>query len=345
MSGPSGGMSGDGADDVMPNEATAIAGRWRERARGVSVEGPNVQAGLTIAEEAAGDAVGRGAAACLEVLAGLGEGDLTVARVVEPHLDALTILAEAGVEARPGTWGVFAAEAPGLRLQATTADGGWTLSGDKPWCSLAGLLDRALVTAHVEGGRRLFAVDLRQPGVRVHDAPWVARGLSTVVSSPVAFDATPAEPVGATGWYLDRPGFAWGAVRVAACWYGGAVGLLDALRADLAARPAPGELRLYNLGAAEAAVWAAGLALRHAGTAIDGGAAAGRDGEVLAARVRAVVAAAVETVITHSGHARGPAPLAFDETHARRVADLELYVRQHHAERDLAALGRMTLPG
>ena len=32
--------------------------------------------------------------------------------------------------------------------------------------------------------------------------------------------------------------------------------------------------------------------------------------------------------------------LAFDAEHARRVADLELYLRQWHAERDQAALGR-----
>ncbi|HET7399524.1 MAG TPA: acyl-CoA dehydrogenase, partial [Intrasporangium sp.] len=32
--------------------------------------------------------------------------------------------------------------------------------------------------------------------------------------------------------------------------------------------------------------------------------------------------------------------LAFEEEHARRVADLRLYVRQEHAERDQAALGR-----
>ncbi|MCY7289624.1 MAG: acyl-CoA dehydrogenase, partial [Cryobacterium sp.] len=35
-----------------------------------------------------------------------------------------------------------------------------------------------------------------------------------------------------------------------------------------------------------------------------------------------------------------PAPLAFDARHAGRVADLQLYARQHHAERDDAALGR-----
>jgi hypothetical protein len=52
-----------------------------------------------------------------------------------------------------------------------------------------------------------------------------------------------------------------------------------------------------------------------------------------------VVADSVERIIRQVGHALGPAPLAFDEEHARRVADLELYVRQYHAEADLARLG------
>jgi heme oxygenase len=33
------------------------------------------------------------------------------------------------------------------------------------------------------------------------------------------------------------------------------------------------------------------------------------------------------------------AGLAFSATLAARLADLQIYVRQHHAERDLAALG------
>ena len=66
-------------------------------------------------------------------------------------------------------------------------------------------------------------------------------------------------------------------------------------------------------------------------------------GAVLAARVRAVVADAAETGLTVVGHALGPAPLTADEEHARRVADLTVYVRQHHAERDLAALGSLVL--
>jgi hypothetical protein len=76
---------------------------------------------------------------------------------------------------------------------------------------------------------------------------------------------------------------------------------------------------------------------------VDNGRAVGAKGAVLALRVRSVVADAVEAVLRQVGHALGPAPLAFDDAHARRVADLELYVRQHHGERDLAALGRAVL--
>jgi hypothetical protein len=32
-----------------------------------------------------------------------------------------------------------------------------------------------------------------------------------------------------------------------------------------------------------------------------------------------------------------------DEEHARRVADLQIYLRQHHAERDTARLGGLLL--
>ena len=41
----------------------------------------------------------------------------------------------------------------------------------------------------------------------------------------------------------------------------------------------------------------------------------------------------------------GPAPLAFDEGYGKRMADLALYIRQHHAMRDDAQLGALTLAG
>ena len=45
--------------------------------------------------------------------------------------------------------------------------------------------------------------------------------------------------------------------------------------------------------------------------------------------------------ITRTGRALGPGPLCQDGRHAQRVADLSIYIRQSHAERDLAELGRL----
>ncbi|WP_188941017.1 acyl-CoA dehydrogenase family protein [Nakamurella endophytica] len=293
-----------------------------------------------------------------QVLADLSAADLTAGRVAEAHLDALAILEEGevpdgdllplGVDAG-STWGVFAAEAPGARLTAAACQAhgpaggdaehtGWELAGVKPWCSLAGRLSHALVTAHVEGGRRLFAVPLRHPGVRVTDDPWVSRGLADVPSGPVVFDRVPAVPVGGTDWYLQRPGFAWGGIGVAACWFGGLLALARSLHRAARRRP-PDQIALLHLGAADIAVHRCRCVLDDAARRVDAGAADGTQGTALALRVRSVVADAAEELLQRAGHALGPGPLTGDEDHARRVADLTVYVRQHHAERDLAARG------
>ncbi|MET0863928.1 MAG: acyl-CoA dehydrogenase [Nakamurella sp.] len=291
-----------------------------------------------------------------EVLRALAIGDLTAARVVEAHTDALAILAEAAADSavddvalaqvdagQSSTWGVFAAEGPGVRVEARRDGHRWMLSGIKPWCSLADRLSHALVTAHTgDGSRRLFAINLRTPAVRSGDDGWVARGLVDVPSGPIELTNCPAVPVGPDDWYLRRPGFAWGGIGVAACWLGGAVGLGRTLRAASLTK-APDQVGAMHLGAVDVALFSADSVLAAAAAAVDAGAAAGQDGVLLALRVRTLVAGAAEETLTRTGHALGPAPLARDERHARRVADLQLYLRQHHAERDQAALGRAAL--
>jgi alkylation response protein AidB-like acyl-CoA dehydrogenase len=296
-----------------------------------------------------------------ELLARVAEIDLTTARVLEAHLDALAILAEApsgdrsAVESMPArrgsgarTWGVFAAEASDARLVAACGtDGGassWTLSGRKPWCSLADRLTHALVTAEVPGGRRLFAIALDEPGVHVVPGTWHARGLNEVRSGPVDLDGVPAVPVGDTGWYLARPGFAHGGIGVAACWWGGSLGVARALL-RAAARREPDQIGYWHVGQAGLDLFSARACLDAAAHAIDAGEADGEAGAALALRVRSVVAQTAEAILDRVGHALGPAPLTFDEGHARRVADLTVYVRQHHAERDVARLGEQLLSG
>lgn len=282
-----------------------------------------------------------------EILASTAAADVGVARVLEPHLDALAILAQAGSVDLGGigataksTWGVYAAEGADPPLAAAQGKDGWTLDGVKPWCSLARNVSHALVTAHTGSStRRLFAVDMAHPGVRPVDAPWVSRGLQQIVSSPVEFTHVPAVPVGQEQWYLTRAGFAWGGLGVAACWWGGAIGVARALYRQARQRE-PDQIALDHLGFVDTALNAGRAALAEASRIVDDPAAYSVSPSILARRVRNLIAEIAESTITRAGHALGPAPLALDEEYARRVADLQIYIRQHHAERDHAALGR-----
>ena len=333
-------------DPTLPPdpELESLAGRARSAAG-------DVPAALALAR-ALGEELpvpGCGSTARLwSALATLGAVDLTVARVVEPHLDALAILHQAGIEPpAAAAWGVYAAEGPGEPLRAETTDdatsgAAYVLRGRKHWCSLAGVLDRALISAWVGDERRLFDVDLQHPGAQAVAGTWVARGLSSLDSGPLDLDEVPARPVGEPGWYLRRPGFAWGGIGVAAVWWGGAVGVARRVRQACTTRE-PDQLALAHLGAVDAALHAGRGALLDAASRIDAGLLDGGEGWQAALRARQVVAEAAETVLRHAAHALGPGPLATEEEHAARVADLDLYLRQWHAERDQAALGGLVL--
>lgn len=312
-----------------------------------------------------------------ELLASVSAVDVAAGRVFEPHMDAQAILVQAGTDQprldpaapapahRGGAWGVFAAEGQGTRLDAKSGDSGILLSGSKPWCSLAPLLDRAVITAHTESGRRAaFAVDLRHPGVTCEEPAWVARGLREIPSGTVHFSQVPARQLGGDDWYFSRPGFAWGGMGVAACWLGGAVGVARDYKNTLAAAAEsgrePDQIALAALGETDRILTAALQYLARTAALIDDArlSAAGEDAQEPgmhpvadrsawseALRVRGTVAAAVERVLSLVSRNRGPGPLAFDEPYAKRMADLALYVRQHHAMRDDAQLGKLTLKG
>ncbi|PVY96717.1 acyl-CoA dehydrogenase [Actinomycetospora cinnamomea] len=280
----------------------------------------------------------------LGVLAAAAADDLDVARLAEAHLDALTILGELdGTPAPAGScWGVWAAESSTDRVRAKPVAGGWRLTGRKPFCSgAAGPCTHALATAHADDGRRLFALDLGAEGVAVRPQEWRALGMRGSAAATVDLDDVPAEPVGGPEAYLERPGFWHGAVAVAAAWFGGAVGVAAPLRRA----GVDGRLDAHgraHLGAVDADLAAARAVLREAAGALDGPAAESVPAaRRRALRVRAVVESAVESALQRTGRALGPLPMVRDAGHAQRVADLEVYVRQSHAERDLATLGEL----
>ena len=298
-----------------------------------------------------------------ESLASLGAVDLTVARVAEPHLDALAILREARRHRQvrdedwqqrspewsaARLWQVYAAEGAD-RLRAVETDGSWTLDGVKPWCSLADRATHALVTAWLDDEQRgLFAIDLSDDGVSAlvseggQSDVWAARGLAEVRSTSLALESVPAVQVCQPQWYLTRPGFAWGGVGVAAIWYGATVALARTLR-EAGTRRTPDQVALVHLGAVDTALARARAVLVDAAAVADDGETPPEEALLVAQRARQVVADTADEVLARVGHALGPAPLTGDEEHARRVADLTVYLRQHHAERDLARQGEMLL--
>ncbi|GAC67320.1 hypothetical protein [Gordonia soli] len=267
--------------------------------------------------------------------------DIPVGRLVEAHLDATAILDELAASS-PGAdqlWGVWAAEPPSPVLTATSTSSGWRLSGTKPWCSGASGCTNALVTATVGATRPLFAVDLTHPRVRPEPSAWHAAGMARTDTRAVHFADVPAEPLGDADAYLERAGFWHGGIGVAACWAGGAHAVADRLFGSVT--PASDELRLLAAGRIDTALATARALLSDAASEIDDAPDDLSSARIRALRVRSAIDEIASTVVTGVGRTLGPGPLVGDADHADRVADLTVYIRQSHGDRDLASLGRL----
>ncbi len=264
-------------------------------------------------------------------LARMGAHDLCLAKVLEAHHDAVAILAEMGHPPAPqgSLMAVWAAHAPGSALAFDARCG--TLSGEKPWCSGADIVDAALITARDEDGDQLLRVDI-DGSVTMQQAAWAAPGMALVRSATAGFNATPAAAIGAKDAYLQRPGFWHGGGGIAAVWFGAAAQLADSVRAATS-----GELRERLLGCIGLALAPAAACLRELASAID--AEPGRTHQQAVILARSVVERACVAVLDLAGRALGPAPICLDGDHARRWADLTVFIRQSHADRDWLALG------
>lgn len=269
------------------------------------------------------------------------EHGIAVGRLVEAHADADAILHEvSNRRAEPGQlWGVWAAEPPTPALRATEHAGQWRLNGTKLWCSGASICTHALVTASDGGASRPYTVQLDQPGVRPGNGTWANAGMRASDTESVDFSAVLAEPVGSTSSYLERPGFWHGAAGVAACWYGGAATVAEPLEARLhKANPH----QLAHMGIIDAALAGARWALVGAAHEVDADPYDhDRQARIRALQVRTIIESAAVRVIESVGRALGAGPLCQDPDHAQRVADLTIYIRQSHAESDLASLGSL----
>ena len=268
-----------------------------------------------------------------------GRMDLSVARLVEAHTDAVAILAEAGRAGQLNAlYGVWASDGPRSRLTADLLpDGRWCVSGSKQYCSGATLLDAALVTAHSEQGLLLFEIPLHLAGVSILPSTWASPAFADTATVPVSFDAVelPASALlGDPGWYLTRPGFWHGAIGPAACWAGGALSLIDAAAALKREDPHS----RAHIGALAALAWGCRAILNESGREIDADPHDSNVARLRALKVRHLIERWCTETLDRFGRATGPQLLAFDDRAVRQHAALTVYIRQCHAERDLEAI-------
>ncbi|MCI8211496.1 acyl-CoA dehydrogenase [Pseudomonas sp. S25] len=276
-----------------------------------------------------------------QALACVAGHDLGLCKLYEGHTDALAIMQEVGAGApQAGTsWGMWAAEPPQARVNLQRKGDVLHVNGRKAWCSGAAVLSHALMTAWDEDGQQqLVAVDLKQSGVNITQEGWRAVGMGATGSVGVEFSRAEGVAVGKPGDYLARPGFWQGGIGIAACWYGASRALAQRLLTQACKSPEPHAMA--HLGAVDVALYSAWTTLQHAAQTINQSPTS--DAQLLARRSRAVIEHSAEQVILHVGHALGAGPYCKDAHFARLIADLPVFLRQSHAERDLAALADLT---
>jgi alkylation response protein AidB-like acyl-CoA dehydrogenase len=172
-----------------------------------------------------------------EVLRSIGSGSLPLGRLFEGHVNALELVLRYGGQQRVelatgevqagklfGVWNTD--DMNGLRL--IHRHGRSWLEGRKILASGAGHIERPLVTATDEEGRRLMVLPKVGATDRADLSRWQAQGMRASATG-----AEPIEIVGREGDYERQPWFSAGAWRFAAVQLGGMERLFDLLRQHL----------------------------------------------------------------------------------------------------------------
>jgi alkylation response protein AidB-like acyl-CoA dehydrogenase len=188
---------------------------------------------------------GLGGAALGEALQYIGWGSLPLGRLFEGHINAIGLVLHYGSreqvvgvasEAREGKlFGVWNTDDEN-NLRLIRSPERVSLEGRKILASGAGYIERPIVTATDERGRRLMVMPHLRAGERADLSRWRAHGMRASATGSVDFSGIAIEPddiIGSDGDYERQPAFSGGAWRFAAVHLGGMARLLDLLRKHL----------------------------------------------------------------------------------------------------------------
>jgi alkylation response protein AidB-like acyl-CoA dehydrogenase len=190
----------------------------------------------------------QGASALLRLFMALGEASLPITRLYEAHVNALQLIVRYGSEmlaarcagdaGQDHIFALWVTDPPGRELGLEPLGSRYVLRGIKDFCSGAGAVTRALITAADATGTRMLVVRL-QPETRVLQSRIKLGGMRAAVTGSVDFFGMQVDPedlIGQAGDYLKEPVFSAGAWRGSAAALGGLAALVQLHRDQILQR-------------------------------------------------------------------------------------------------------------
>jgi alkylation response protein AidB-like acyl-CoA dehydrogenase len=175
----------------------------------------------------------------------LGYASLSLGRIFEAHVNALELVRQYGTRKQLES-AALAAQAGDLfalwvtdpAQQGVRISAGFVLTGEKWFCSAAGVAKQALITAQTETGSQMVLLPL-STGVQVTDRGVKLSGMRGAVTGSVDVTGVVVSQealIGGTGDYLKEPVFSTGAWRSSAVAVGGLAALIDTAKDELCSR-------------------------------------------------------------------------------------------------------------
>jgi alkylation response protein AidB-like acyl-CoA dehydrogenase len=278
----------------------------------------------------------------------LGEGNLALGRIFEAHVNALELVWRHGSAAQAShtaeavrnghLFGLWVTDAPD-RLRLRNDGGQLTLTGEKWFCSAAGIADRALVTADSAAGAQMLVVGITPErvvtdrGIRLAGMRAAATG--SVDLTGISVDA--ATLIGGPGDYLREPSFSTGAWRSSAAALGGLAALIETARVELRARGRDGNpYQRMRFGQAVIAHETGRLWLAEAVARADAATGAGASAVAYVDLARIAVEAACLDAIRLIQRSLGLSAFMQGSAAERICRDLGVYLRQPAPDEALA---------
>ncbi|UFN46899.1 acyl-CoA/acyl-ACP dehydrogenase [Roseomonas sp. OT10] len=279
----------------------------------------------------------QGGDAAFAALRLVGRASLPLGRLYEGHMNTLRLVLRHGTAAQRGAaadaardgmlFGVWNTESPTVSLRIEAG----VLRGGKILCSGVGLVERALVTARMDGQgpQQMLLVPLPRGTARADLATWTPAGMRASATGRIDLDGiavTPAMRLGEPDAYLGQPDFSAGAWRFLAVQLGGLEAVAEALRQHLRRTGRGGDPhQAARLGGVLAAAETARLWVREAARLAE----AGREEAVAYVNLaRGAVERAALEVMEAATRSVGLQGLMRPNPLERLLRDLGTYLRQ-----------------